>query len=238
MGVFAALVGVGGEAVAAWFVFFVAGEGVAGDHFGEADAEHVADFGDSARDRGLAGAELRGDVLAWLAFQDAHAVDREVRQVGFLAHPAHGGFDLGPEDGHFVLGVGGRVISRDHPAFFEAQGLDGGVGVAGFGAAALLCAAAVEFVAQDVLGDGEQPGGEADASFGVEAVDGFGEGGEGFLGEIANGLLADAAAAPLGELGLHDGPEGLPELIPRGLVVGAEAVEEGGGDGAEHGGRV
>lgn len=204
------------------FVAFFGGEGVGGDDFAEADAEEFADLGESAADGGLAGAEGLGDFLAGLAVEDAHSVDGEIEEVALFLGEVDGHFDLGAEDGGFVFGVYAAAWGDAHPGLVELGGA--------FVSAAFLGAAAVHFVAQDVLGDGEEPGGETGAAGGVVAVDGFGECGEGFLGEVLDGLGADAAFAPLEELGADDGAEGLPELKPGRLVVVFEAGDEVGGE--------
>ena len=58
------------------------------------------------------------------------------------------------------------------------------------------------------------------------AVDRAREGGHRLLGQVLDGLPSDAAGAPAAELALQDGPEGLPEFEPGGVVPGAQAADE------------
>jgi hypothetical protein len=129
---------------------------------------------------------------------------------------------LGGKHAPLVLLVRLRFVRRAHPRVVEARAAPAG--------AALLGVAAVHFVAEHVLRDGEQPRREPHAALGVEALDRVGEGGERVLGEIAQRLLAESPIAPARERSADHRAEGLPQLEPGALVACPEATQEGGVD--------
>jgi len=211
------------QALPGGFVAFVIGERVGVDDFGEALAEEFAHACQAARDGGFGDSHGFGDFLAWAIFQHAEAEDGKVQKLGLALDQGDGVFDFGAEDSGFVSVVHGEVGAGTHPGVVQGGG-------AGRVAAAFLGHAAVHFVAQDMLGDGQQPGGKACPAGGIEAVDGFRECREGFLGEVLDGVGTDATTPPLGKLGADDGSEGLPQFEPGGLVVGPQPFDECGGD--------
>ena len=143
-----ALCGIQCQPVSLRFIQFILSEAVGGDHLHQRRPQKVPHLGQSAGDRRLGNPQGRGHTLARLAIKHPHPVDRKIREIRLFLHHPDRGLDLGPEDCGLVVIIY-RRRRTGHPRLIK-RGL-------GLARAALLRIAPVHLIAQDVLGDRQQP---------------------------------------------------------------------------------
>ena len=79
-----------------------------------------------------------------------------------------------------------------------------------------------------MLGDGEKPGAESHATFGIETFDRIRKGRQSLLGQIPDGLLTDGTSTPSIQLIPDDGAEHIPQFEPCGFIPITKPGDEGG----------
>lgn len=198
---------------------FLLREAVGHDDLAEATTQRIAHLGQTPAHRRLADPQRLRHFLARFALEHPHGIDGKVREIALFLHHPDRGLDFGPENRGLVdLIRAQRRPRRGHPALVKLPGL--------LPAAPLERPAPIHLVAQDVLGNGEQPRREPSTLAGVVSIDGIRERRKCFLRQILHRFRPDSPLAPLGQLRPDHRSERLPQFKPRGLVVGPQPINK------------